>query len=181
MKTLVLRKPHIYLLIVICLSLIFVNYIGLGYTNVFTASAAADKNKVRYELLLSAVDELGACSPTAAAEIWAKGVKTRNAAMQYGVLDDKLKAEYLRSLEQTAPNWVTGVSSPWIDSYEVLAVKEINEQHYEISLKFITASSTGVDDSYKAVIHIIKKDDYYVINKIKMDEGLYPYTGFMTE
>ena len=174
MKTFVLKKLHIYIFAFICLVLFFLNYIGTGHINVFTAAAAADKYKIRYQQFLQATENLGACSFNAAANIWALGVKERNAAMQYIVLDDKLKQVYLSQLEQTAPYFVTGVSSPWIDSFKF---KSINEEKSEIT--FITASSTGIESTLKAVLHINKKGDYYVINKLKLDKELYPYTSFL--
>ncbi len=53
-----------------------------------------------------------------AVEMYAKSVKERNGAIQFGLMDmDNRMANYLNFNEL---NFVTGVSSPWVDSYEIL-------------------------------------------------------------
>lgn len=53
-----------------------------------------------------------------AVEMYAKSVKERNGAIQFGLMDmDNRMANYLKFNEL---NFVTGVSSPWVDSYEIL-------------------------------------------------------------
>ena len=46
---------------------------------------------------------------------WAKGVKTRNGALQYAVMSPELE----RNITMSFQGWSTGVSSPWADSYEI--------------------------------------------------------------
>ena len=54
-----------------------------------------------------------------AVEMYAKSVKERNGAIQFGLMDrDNRMANYSNLNEL---NFVTGVSSPWIDSYEILS------------------------------------------------------------
>ena len=71
---------------------------------------------------------------------WAKGVQTRNGALQFALLSPelqtKMKADYL------AMNWVTGVSSPWVDSYKISRqVQQGQEWEFEIEYQMMT--STG--------------------------------------
>lgn len=57
-----------------------------------------------------------------AAEMFANSVKERNGAVQFGLMDkDNRKANYSNFNEL---NFVTGVSSPWIDSFEILPTKD---------------------------------------------------------
>lgn len=54
-----------------------------------------------------------------AVEMYAKSVKERNGAIQFGLMDmDNRLANYSNLNEL---NFVTGVSSPWVDSYEILS------------------------------------------------------------
>ncbi|WP_300385414.1 hypothetical protein [Clostridium sp.] len=134
--------------------------------------------EVRNGLLLEAMDSLGVCTPIQAASIWAYGVKNRNAAFQYSVMSDKLKEIYKCEMEKNAPNWVTGVSSPWIDSYSILRIESTSFNTYIVEIIFYFSTSTGHYKSSKAFLLLCNEDNCYKINKISMENFLYPYTGF---
>jgi len=134
--------------------------------------------QVRSTLLMEAMDRVGACDPKEAAEIWASGLEGRSAALQYAVMDEALKAEYARQLETSAPNWVTGGSSPWVESYQISKIQEPGEDVRIIHLTFSTLSSTGPAGDYKAILTLAREGNFWRITKIVADRGLYPYTGF---
>lgn len=172
-------------LIVACaflLSLALVNlagYIfGIKYISVFAAVAEANKYEVRSELLMTAMDSVGACSPKGAAQVWAKGLVQRSGALQYAAMNNALKREYARQLETCAPNWVTGISSPWVEGYEIIKVESPDENSRIIRLRFSTMSSTGPAGVYDAVLTLERDGDFWRISGISADEGLYPYTCF---
>lgn len=148
------------------------------YLSVFAAIGEADDYQTRSRLLMEAMDEIGACRPEDAAEIWASGLKKRSAALQYSVMDERLKAEYARQLETSAPNWVTGISSPWVDSYKIQSARSPDEDTRVFELVFSTATSTGPYRDYRAELTIAREDCYWRITKIRADEGLYVYTRF---
>lgn len=79
-------------------------------------------------------------TPQEAADTWAEGVKTRNGALQYAVMSDKLREIYRADFE--GAHWSTGVSSPWVDSYEVINQSE-NNGTYEYEVRFHLMTSTG--------------------------------------
>lgn len=134
--------------------------------------------EVRSRLLMEAMNDVGACSPGDAAEVWASGLKKRSAALQYAVMDARLKTEYARQLESTAPNWVTGISSPWVDSYRIVRTECPDADSRVIEMLFSTATSTGPAGDYRAVLHLARDGCFWRITAISADEGLAPYTGF---
>lgn len=142
-------------------------------------SAAAytqgEDDRVRAELLREAIEQLGVCDPTEAASIWASGLQKRSAALQYAVMSADLQAEYRQRLSKSAPNWVTGISSPWVDAYQITSVTEPSGDTRIIQLIFTTATSTGIDAEYGAELQLAQEGDFWRITQIQADEGLYPY------
>jgi len=136
-----------------------------------------DPYKVRSELLMDATDEVGASSPKDAADIWARGLEHRSGAMQYIVMTKKLKKSYAEILEKNNPNWVTGVSSPWVDSYDIVKQEDLKDGSVLIDVKINTVASTGFWDSYYAKLAIAKEDGFWRINQIQADKELAAYMG----
>lgn len=136
------------------------------------------RSEIDNKLLLDAVDNLGVYTPTEVAKIWGSGLKSRNAAIQYSVMSNELKAKYKIDLEKNAPNWVTGVSSPWIDSYSILSIENPSLGIYIVEILFYFSTSIGHYGSSTAFLNISRDNYFSKINKISMEDFLYPYTGF---
>ncbi|HWR24334.1 MAG TPA: hypothetical protein VN366_12730 [Feifaniaceae bacterium] len=149
--------------------------------SVFTYMAEPNRYEVRNELLLQAMERFGATAPEEAADIWANGVSMRNGAMQYSAMSAALKKKYAAQLEETAPMWVTGGSSPWISSYWTVWVQEPQEGRQVRQLMFMTESSAGPGPTYTAALTLVKFGDYWRITDVKTDEGFCAYTGFQPE
>ena len=67
-----------------------------------------------------ALKEFGAISGEEAANLWAKGIMTRNGVLQYSVMSNELQQEFKNHLsDANITSWVTGTSSPWITGYEM--------------------------------------------------------------
>lgn len=116
-------------------------------------------------LFKESINEFGAASPEDAVDIWAKGVKTRNGALQYAVLSKSLKAKMEDSLNNTS--WITGASSPWIDSYKITEYKKINCITYKAIINFHLMTAK-LDAGYvNAELTIEKSSKHWVISKIK--------------
>ena len=164
------------------LIIFFLNIKGVIFgdknVSIFTTMGERDKYQVRSELLIDALNKVGVCSPDEAAKVWADGLRMRSAAVQFSVMNAELKSEYATQLEESAPNWVTGMSSPWIDSCKIERSESIDDNHHLIELIFTTASSTGIDSEHKAVLTFIREGDFWRIFRISAEEGLYPYTRF---
>lgn len=160
----------------------FINIAGYwmdcAYISVLPAMKQADNYEVRSRLLMEAMGAVGSCEPEEAASTWASGLLKRSAALQYAVMDDTLKAEYARQLETSSPNWVTGVSSPWVEDFRIENVESPNENTRVAELVFSTATSTGPAGEYTAVLQLKRQGSFWRVSKIEQDEELYPYTLF---
>lgn len=146
--------------------------------SVFTYMAEPNRYEVRNELLLQAMERFGANTPEEAADIWANGVSMRNGAAQYSVMSAALKKKYAMQLEETAPMWVTGVSSPWVSSYWTVWVQEPQEGRQIRQLMFMTESSAGPGPTYTVALKLEKEGGYWRISDIQADKGFEAYTGF---
>jgi hypothetical protein len=151
---------------------------GWKYVSVFAATEEMDKYEIRSQLLMEALNADCTCQPDMPAELWASGLQKRSGALQYAAMTKALKAEYAKQLDKTFPNWVTGMSSPWIDSYKVSSLKEADEDVYEARVQFVTATSTGPFKTYQAVLTIKQEGMCWKISKIVADKELSAYTGF---
>ncbi|HWR21863.1 MAG TPA: hypothetical protein VN366_00165, partial [Feifaniaceae bacterium] len=148
------------------------------HVSVFTYAAEPNRYEVRNELLLQAMERFGASTPEEAADIWANGVSMRNGAAQYSVMSAALKKKYAMQLEETAPMWVTGVSSPWVSSYWTVWAQEPQEGQQMRQLMFMTETSAGPGPTYTATLTLVKFGGSWRITDVSMDEGFYAYTGF---
>jgi hypothetical protein len=92
----------------------------------------------RIELLESA---LAPASADEAVNAWAGAVKNRNGAVQYSLLSPELKKLTLKPYQ--AVNWVTGVSSPWVDSYQVSAGVPADDGSVAYDVTFALKTSAG--------------------------------------
>lgn len=167
----------------ICLGIfILLNVVGYAlncrYVSVIAAIEDADRYQIKSELLIEALQQVGVCTPENAAKVWAEGLKNRSAALQYAVMRSPLREAYAKQLEKTARNWVTGLSSPWVEDYQIKQVTVTGDDERVIELNFSTATSTGPAGDYTAALTIVREGHFWRIEQIVMDEGLYPYTGF---
>lgn len=153
----------------------------LSYVNILEAVAQPlpDDFEIRSRLLREAMDFVGVCCPEDAADVWAKGLKARSAALQYAVMTARLKEAYALHLDETAPNWVTGVSSPYISDYKIIKTDVISDTLQRITLQFSLATSTGPAGEAMAMLDIAPEERFWRITAISADEALYPYTNFM--
>lgn len=152
--------------------------LGFAYTGVMSQLSNESDYEVRSRLLMEAMDKVGVCDAQEAAEIWASGLVQRSAALQYVVMNRELKESYALGLQKNAPNWVTGLSSPWVQGYGILEIQEPGENVRIVSIMFFTATSTGPAAKYKATLHLEREAGFWRIAEIDADDGLYPYTLF---
>ncbi|PWY57613.1 hypothetical protein DGG96_00505 [Legionella qingyii] len=70
------------------------------------------------------------------ATLFAKANKERNGAVQFMLFSDQLKEKF----KDRWPYWVSGVSSPWITSYEIKkVVQSKNAWKFKITYQWATA------------------------------------------
>ncbi|HWS42796.1 MAG TPA: hypothetical protein VN421_06870 [Pseudoflavonifractor sp.] len=137
-----------------------------------------DPYRTRSELLMDASNHTGVCTPEQAAGVWAQGLMRRSAAMQYTVMTQALKEQYAAQLDALSSNWVTGMSSPWVQRYTVMEASRPDDAHAEMALSFETATSTGPFECYNARLWLVREDEFWRIERIWTEEGLYPYTFY---
>jgi len=178
------QNKYIISIGIFVLLLALFNFLGyvfdIKYISVFKAVEEVNKYEVKSQLLMQAMDYTGVCNPEDAAKVWSKGLMKRSAAMQYSQMSKSLKDRYASSLEQIFPNWVTGLSSPWISGYEITKSDE-TDNTFIYHIVFLTQTSTGPAGNYNAYLTIAQEDGFWRIIQIITDKELYPYTGFKLE
>ncbi len=112
---------------------------------------------------------LAPAGPQEAVETWARGVKSRNGALQYAVLSPELKEQ--KRLEFEGMNWVTGTSSPWVESYRI-EDKAQGEAEWEYAVSFEFASSTGPAGSYTSIVTARQYGQSWYVSQINDDNYL---------
>lgn len=140
----------------------------------------ANPYKTRSELLMDATKYTGVNSPEAVAEVWATGLKDRSAALQYTVMTAKLQKEYAEQLDELRSNWVTGVSSPWVQSFSITDVTKTDDLHVKLKLKVEVVATKTPSQYYYAKLWLIREGDFWRIERIWTDDELYTYTLFKT-
>jgi hypothetical protein len=118
------------------------------------------------ELLQSA---LAPSSAEAAAQAWANGVKSRNGAVQYAVLSPDLQSRTVKQYEEL--NWVTGISSPWIDKYELSAGVKTDNGDVSYEVAFFLATSSGSAGAEKLKVTAGSRDGKWLITGLQDTGG----------
>jgi hypothetical protein len=126
----------------------------------------AEKNKSE-DLRISNLERaLAPEEPLEAVNSWAKGVKTRNGALQYAVMSPELREEYYDELSE---GWSTGVSSPWVDSYEITE-RGVEDGNYKFEVTFTYTDSTKNTFTETQFVTVQKfEDHWFVANINKVD------------
>ena len=153
---------------------LIVNLVDIKYV---ATALNINKYEIQSKLLIDAMDSVGVCNPEDAVNVWSNGLIMRSAAMQYSVMTDELKIKYKAQLEKSFPNWVTGTSSPWVESFIITEYIKKDANTYTFHIKFTTMTSTGPAGDYNAILTVINEQDFWRISNISMDKELYAYTG----
>lgn len=103
--------------------------------------------------------------PYAAVQSWAEGIKTRNGALQYAVMAQNLKDEYYPIF--TELGWVTGVSSPWVESYEIAEKYRIDNDKYRYKVVFTFTDSTKSRFSEIEYVTVKYYDNIWLVSSIE--------------
>lgn len=90
-----------------------------------------------------------------AVNFYAESVKLRNGVVQYALMDDQLRDEKYNEFKEM--NFVTGTSSPWVDSYEI---SQVEKNLYQVIFTLKTSVST---DSLTTTVNIeLVEDSQYI-------------------
>jgi len=118
------------------------------------------------ELLQSA---LAPESADDAVNAWAKAVKSRNGAVQYALLGPELQSRTAKTYEEL--NWVTGVSSPWVGSYQVSNQADVEPGTAAYDVAFQLKTSTGNAGEGTVRVTVGKQDDKWKVMKLETTSG----------
>lgn len=86
---------------------------------------------------------------------WAKAVQKRDGKTQYSLMSSELQKKVYKDYQES--NWVTGVSSPWVDSYRI----EPDDHTAVVTYTYMT--STGFAGYYKQTLSFDEKNGNLVI------------------
>ncbi|MBK1811815.1 hypothetical protein JHL18_14435 [Clostridium sp. YIM B02505] len=126
-----------------------------------------EQTKAQVYLFKQALDEFGATSPEQVISIWTKTEKTRNGVYHYSVACKELKTKIIENLGNPKDTyWIYGVSSPWLDRYEVISKNKISDTEYMVKLKFFWSTSSGPFNTTENTLSIIKDGDTWCVNKV---------------
>jgi len=104
-----------------------------------------------------------------AVQKWAEGVKTRNGALQFAMFSPEVKGKELSSFEKLG-GWLTGVSSPWVESYEISKGIPKTQDSFEFQVKFSIATSDGKGLMINNVVVQLNNKNWY-ISEIRAEDG----------
>jgi len=133
--------------------------------SIYNASKHTDwLTERRIELLETA---LAPRTPDLAAYSWAEAIKTRNGAWQYAIMNDELRTEYLEQFEET--NWVTGVSSPWVEKYRVTreSVDENGATTFKVEFDWYTSAGYAYSNSATLTVSKFSDPDRWLLTYLK--------------
>ena len=126
------------------------------------------QSKAQVEFFSQALNELGATSPKQVVKLWVKAEQTRNGVFHYAVACDELKKKIIKEWGEPQENfWIIGVSSPWLDKYEILSNKKLNNSCYETTIKFFWITSAGPSDPTQNTLVIVKNKDIWCVKEVK--------------
>jgi len=136
-----------------------------GKTNsVIIDSTELEARKMQIQQLEEAIKLLLPKDSLEIVKLWAEGVKIRNGALQYVVMSPELQKEkydYFVSL-----GWVTGTSSPWIESYEIKEIYK-SEKSFRYEVEFTYTDSTGAKFTEKQFVTVKNFDGSWLISAIE--------------
>ncbi len=115
-----------------------------------------------------ALKEFGAMSSEEAANLWAKGMMTRNGVLQYAVMNKELQQDFKNHLSnENNTSWVTGTSSPWITSYEIIDQVDVSSKVKLHKIKFNLATAEGNEKPVYNTLTIMYNDNKWAISSIR--------------
>lgn len=103
-------------------------------------------------------------SPEETVNRFAEAVKSRNGAMQYALFSNEARVGLTQSMENS--HWVTGVSSPWVETYQIISQKEVQPNEIEFIIEFDLYTSTGFAGKDSARLTVKKMKEHWYITSL---------------
>jgi beta-lactamase regulating signal transducer with metallopeptidase domain len=142
---------------IVVLCLVLMGTLGTGaalaVSNKAETTPAAGQNE-KTEPGSSRADSLNAIRTIAGK--WAEAVKKRDGKAQFDLLSPKSQSA---GYDEFSSNyWVTGVSSPWVESYEV----SVGQDSAAVMYRY--ATSTGFAGAYEQTLSFVEQDGKFYID-----------------
>jgi hypothetical protein len=102
------------------------------------------------------IDFAPATSPELCVNTYAQAVKDRYGTIQYALMDDELRDKTREDF--ISSYWVTGVSSPWVEGYDI---NKVDDLLFEITFHY--ASSSGPEGDVVVKIKLKPASGFYQI------------------
>jgi len=132
--------------------------------------AAKRENELLEQQIYMLEKAVQASTPEQAIETWARAVKTRNGALQYAMIHPDKRKSLLKEMQER--NWVTGVSSPWLERYKISKGTKQKDGSVLFSVQFDYRTSDDVNKkiAWKDIeafpVKVVKKEgNWYVENR----------------
>lgn len=132
-------------------------------TSTVEVQSDAAKTKAQIQGLEQA---LAPQAPEEAADKWAQGAKTRNAALQYAVMSPDLRAKNYDSF--AAMNWSLPGSSPWVQQYKVMQPTQVSATEWNYLIEFEQMTSTGISGLYRDQVTVDKIDGHWYVSAFRL-------------
>ncbi|SOC22547.1 hypothetical protein SAMN05880501_11446 [Ureibacillus xyleni] len=147
-----------------------VGFVQLADQPFKTVEASEIEQQIQKSSLQERLDMLElSVLPTSSEEAianFAKAVKLRNGALQYALLSENEKAKVTKKFEEN--HWVTGGSSPWVETYQVVSEKELKAgTKMEYVVEFHLFTSTGKAGTDQARLTVEKNGNNWFITNIE--------------
>ncbi|MFL0248752.1 hypothetical protein [Candidatus Clostridium stratigraminis] len=127
-----------------------------------------EQTKAQVQLFREALDKFGATSPEQVISIWANAEKSRNGVLHYAVSCNELKNKIIKGWGEPRDSfWIYGGSSPWLEKYEILYNRKLNDTEYEAKIKFFWVSSAGPSKPTETTLLIVKNKDIWCVKEAK--------------
>jgi hypothetical protein len=107
--------------------------------------------------LTSFMSGLRADNPKQAVELWILGMKNRSGAVQFAMLSLELQKQTKKQFEQR--HWGTGQSSPWVNHFRFVKVKELSDTKQEFTVTYDVVTSYAKVGSGQKVIVVEKNSE----------------------
>ncbi|MGG1551887.1 hypothetical protein [Paenibacillus ferrarius] len=104
-------------------------------------------------------------------------MKNRNGAAQYALLSAELRNQTVKTYEEL--NWVTGVSSPWIDSYQVSDSVKAEDGSVSYKVTFQMKTSTGSAGEGTVKVTVGPKDGKWLVTGLSYKDGSNELNGLV--
>ncbi|WP_026477811.1 hypothetical protein [Alkaliphilus transvaalensis] len=138
------------------------------YNEPYMLQIDLQQSKGQISFFQQAIDQLGTTSIDKVVELWVEAERTRNGVYQYGVASPEQKAKLINERgEPTDKFWIIGGSSPWLTDYEEINRKKLDEETFEVQLKYYWGTSAGATEPTFTTLIVGKFNEFWKVKEVR--------------